>query len=233
MTEHALTVYVGWDVLDMKAYDVCVKTLRERSSIPLRILPLKEQELRWKGLYWRPYTVDENGQRWDHRDARPFSTSFSFTRFMVPILEKEESNLCVYMDPDMLWKGDVAELIGLCGEEKSVYCVQHNQIASEAEKKMGGLMQTMYKRKNWSSLMVFRPYLCKELTKYAVNNQTGAWLHGMCWADSIGEIPPEWNWLEGYHDPAIDPKVIHYTRGTPDIPGCEAVDKAKEWWDAA
>ena len=99
---------------------------------------------------------------------------------------------------------------------------------------MGGLVQTQYARKNWSSFMFLNPSKNMSLTNYRVNNQTGSWLHALLWLrdDQIGALPEEWNWLEGHSDPKIVPKVIHYTRGTPDLPDCEGVDRAAEWWRA-
>ena len=97
---------------------------------------------------------------------------------------------------------------------------------------MGGLTkQEVYARKNWSSFMLLRPDRI-ELTPYQVNNQTGAWLHAMLWAqdEAIGALPETWNWLEGWSDPNADPAVVHFTRGTPDMAGCEEAPYAEEWW---
>lgn len=225
-------VYVGWDQRDFLAYQVCRKSLLKHASIPVEIIPLKDWELRQKGIYWRPYNVDERGQMWDCRDGKPFSTNFSFTRFCVPALEEYGDEWVGFCDADMLWKADIAELLKLRDESKAVMCVQHDYRPRERSK-MDGVIQTIYQRKNWSSLMLMKPSRCRGLTKYAVNNQTGAWLHQMCWVpeEDIGSLPEEWNWLEGWSDPDLDPKVIHYTRGTPDM--VPDVTHAAPWWDVA
>jgi hypothetical protein len=79
--------------------------------------------------------------------------------------------------------------------------------------------------------MVLRPGRCAGLTPYAVNNRSGAWLHGLHWIDeeSIKGLPESWNWLEGWSDPALEAKVAHFTRGTPDMAGCESAAYAEEW----
>jgi hypothetical protein len=225
-----MKVFIGWDQRDALAYEVCKKTLEENSTVPVEIFPLKEWELRQKGAYWRTYNVDERGQMWDSRDGKPFSTNFSFTRFCVPFLEDYRDEWVLFCDADMMWRGDIAELFTLINRDKSVMCVKHDHHPVE-QVKMDGMIQTRYVRKNWSSLMLMNPAKCRSLTGYAVNNQTGAWLHQMCWAkdDEIGEIPEEWNWLEGWSPPEIDPKVVHFTRGTPDMD--PNVSWSREWWE--
>ena len=63
-------VYIGWDQRGALAFEVCRHTLLEHASIPLEIVALKDWELRARGLYWRPYQVDERGQMWDARDGK-------------------------------------------------------------------------------------------------------------------------------------------------------------------
>ncbi len=248
-----LKVYIGWDQRDALAFEVCRHTLLEHASIPIEVVALKDWELRARGLYWRPYQVDERGQMWDARDGKPFSTNFSYTRFCVPLLEDYGSGPVVFCDADMLWRADVAELVELAGPAP-VACVKHQHRPPEREKMIGNI-QTVYARKNWSSLMVMRPGLCAALTPYAVNNMPRDWLHGFRWIDdlpsptcpphgsgrrerssgfaqagaSIKGLPEAWNWLEGWSDPGLTPKVVHFTRGTPDMAGHEDAAYAQDW----
>lgn len=224
-----LCVYIGWDARGIDAFEVCRRSLLDHASIPVEVRALKDWELRAQGLYWRPYQVDERGQMWDARDGKPFSTAFSYTRFCVPLLEDYSAQPAVYCDADMLWRADVAELLELAGDA-AVACVKHEHRPPERDK-MAGRMQCLYPRKNWSSLMVLRPGLCAGLTPYAVNNRSGAWLHGLRWVadDAIRGLPEAWNWLEGWSDPGIEPKLVHFTRGTPDMAECEPVPYADAW----
>jgi hypothetical protein len=43
---------------------------------------------------------------------------------------------------------------------------------------------------------------------------------------------PAWNFLVGHTDPAIKPKIAHFTEGGPWFPGCERVPYAGEWREA-
>ncbi|RMD61107.1 MAG: glycosyltransferase [Alphaproteobacteria bacterium] len=225
----ARRVYIGWDPRDGAAFAVCRHSLLAHASVTVEVRALRDWELRRRGVYWRAYHVDGRGQMWDARDGRPFSTGFSYTRFCVPLLEDYGADPVVFCDADMLWRADVAELFDLAGDS-ALACVKHEHRPHEREK-MAGLIQTVYRRKNWSSLMVMRPERCVGLTPYAVNNMPRDWLHGMCWIDEgeVRGLPEAWNWLDGWSDPGIDAKVVHFTRGTPDMPGTESVPHAREW----
>lgn len=226
-----LRVYIGWDWRDATAFKVARASLQRHSSIPLDVVALTDMDLRRRGVYWRSYHVDPRGQMWDDRDGRPFSTAFSFARFAVPIIEKYGTEPVLFMDPDMLVRADIAELLDEADMEKAVNCVQHDHRPNEAQK-MDGVLQTVYDRKNWSSLMLLLPDRCRRLTKYVLNNDRGSNLHGLCWVadEEIGALDERWNWLEGWSDPDIEPAIVHYTRGTPDMEGHEDVPYADEWW---
>lgn len=222
-------VYVGWDPRDAAAFEVCRHSLIRHASVPVEVIALRDWELRAMGAYWRPYRVDERGQMWDARDGAPFSTEFSYTRFCVPALEGYGDEPVVFCDADMLWRADVAELVALAGAA-AVACVTHDHRPTERVK-MTGAAQTVYARKNWSSLMVLRPIRCTALTRYVVNIRSRDWLHGLRWVEDedIAGLPEAWNWLEGWSDPAIDPKIVHFTRGTPDMAGHEGAAYAEAW----
>jgi hypothetical protein len=57
----------------------------------------------------------------------------------------------------------------------------------------------------------------RKLTPEFVQNSTGAELHRFTWLDDerIGELPPEWNWLDVEYDNNPNAKLVHYTLGTP------------------
>jgi len=229
MTEK-LRIYIGYDPLDHDAYLVAEASLRSKASVPVEVLPLKHWVLRKSGLFWRAYFCEGSGQKFDARDGKPFSTDFSFTRFAIPLIENYDADWILYIDPDVLWRDDIAKLWDLFDDDKAIMCVKHNHNPSEHIKGTG--VQTRYHRKNWSSVMAFNCHRNKGLTKYMLNNRDGAWLHAMCWLqdDEIGELPEEWNYLVGYSDEKIEAKVAHFTLGTPNMKGYENSEYADEWW---
>ena len=86
---------------------------------------------------------------------------------------------------------------------------------------MDNKVQEPYRRKNWSSLIMFN---CahdahKSLTIDDVNTRMGRWLHGFEWLPDkeadIGKIPEEWNWLDGHSDTKLEAKNVHFTTGGP------------------
>ncbi len=135
---------------------------------------------------------------------------------------------------DVLWLGDIAGLVAYTRTPKAVYCVQHDYRPKETTK-MDGAVQTVYPRKNWSSLMLFNcdhPAV-RSLTPDVVNRETGAYLHRLQWVkdEDIGELPVDWNWLEGWNEkPARGtPKAVHFTRGGPWFEQWQNVDYGELW----
>lgn len=227
-----LEVFIGYDPRDDRAFRVCESSLKRFASKRIRVRAICEWTVRNKFRYARSYRVMASGQKVDAQDNTPFSTQFSFTRFLVPALAEYSNRLVVYMDPDMLIRADIFELIDACRNDpgKAVYCVQHQHRPRERSK-MDGASQTRYPRKNWSSLVVWNPSLNRKITPAKVSRLPGAYLHGFRWLkdEEIGALPEEWNWLEGWSSPRLTPKMVHYTRGTPDMPGYGGVAYAREW----
>jgi hypothetical protein len=141
----------------------------------------------------------------------------------------------LFCDCDFLWLADIAELVALYDPGKAVQCVQHDYRPTETVK-MDGVPQTVYPRKNWSSLMLFN---CGHpavgaLTPDVVNRESGAYLHRMQWVDDrdIGALPLVWNWLEGWNKRPSSgtPKAVHFTRGGPWFEQWRSVDYADLWF---
>ncbi len=179
-------IYVGYDERDHRAYEVLEHSIRKYNKT-YDIIPLLEPELRRIGLYRRASRVFEHDpkQRYDVFDNKPFSTDFTFTRFLVPALNQYQG-LALFMDADMFVRGDIEGIFGVYGKrtEFAVQCVKHKYEPPEGAK-MDGVAQTRYRRKNWSSFMLFN---CshpsnKKLTVDAVNLQSGSWLHSFGWLD--------------------------------------------------
>jgi hypothetical protein len=228
-----LRVYMGFDPRDTLAFEVAAFSLRRHASIPVEIKPLKDWELRARGLFSRTVWINEAGQRFDGRDGVACSTEFSYLRFLVPALEGFAETWVLFTDPDVLWRADAAELLALIEPDKAIMCVKHDHRPREAVK-MTGTLQRHYARKNWSSLMLLRPAANRALTRYRVNMESKDWLHQLAWLadEEIGALPEAWNWLAGWSPPEVEPKLVHFTRGTPDMPGHDDEAFAAEWRQA-
>jgi lipopolysaccharide biosynthesis glycosyltransferase len=215
-----LRIFIGWDSREPIAYDVAKSSALKHASIPLDIQPIKLDDLVSKGVY--------------SREIDPLaSTEFTYSRFFTPYLAGYEG-WALFCDCDILFSGDLAELKTYEDPSKAVLCVQHDYQPKDGVK-MDGKVQTSYPRKNWSSVMYFNcgHPSARTLTPDLVNKETGAYLHRMQWAadDEIGELPVDWNWLEGWNEkPAHGmPKAVHYTRGGPWFKDWQNVDYGDVW----
>jgi hypothetical protein len=213
-----LQVFIGWDSREIAAYHVLCHSLIRRSSIPLSITPLLQPQLRAKQLYTRQRGPLE-------------STEFSLTRFLVPFLSNFQG-LSVFMDCDMLALADIEELLSPIDYSKTVWVVQHDY-TPKTTIKMEGQIQSVYPRKNWSSLMIFNNARCRMLTPHFVNTAIPGALHQFGWTrdKDIGSLPKEWNYLVG--EPAQSPnppKMLHYTLGGPWFRNYQFCDYANEWF---
>lgn len=229
------SIHIGWDPRDDLAAKVCASSLGRHWKIgtPKNISFIKEHELRKRGMYEREYTKKFNGQMVDNGDFKPFSTEFSFTRFLTPYLSPTKHS--IFVDADFLFRADINELMASIDPDKTVSVVMHDYKPTETIK-MDGVIQSPYPRKNWSSLMVFNNELARQSIKVEdVTQKTGSWLHQFKWLhnDEIGGINEEWNWLEGWSaSSSLEPKAVHYTRGTPDMIG-NGLPYAHEWIEYA
>ena len=214
-----LKVFIGWDSRETDAYNVCVKSLKEHSSQELDITPIVRETLIETGEYYRPQP--EAG-----------SVEFTYTRFLTPYLA-DYNGWALFIDCDFLFTKDVAELFAMADDKYALMCVKHDYVPRNAVK-MDGQKQVSYPRKNWSSCILWN---CshpsnKALTKDVASSESGAFLHRFQFLndEEIGEIPLEWNWLEGEYDkPETPPAVIHFTNGGPWFDNWQDVDYAELW----
>lgn len=200
-----IPVFIGHDPRERAATNVLIDSLYQHSSVPLAITPLVTPQLERGGLYQR---------QWDPKQ----STAFSFTRFLVPHLMGYQG-WGIFMDCDMLCRGDIAALWAQRDDRYAVMCVQHQHIPNESEKFLGE-PQTPYLKKNWSSLMLLNASRCQTLTPEYVNTASGLELHRFHWLagdDEIGVIKGGWNHLVDVQDPAgaQSSPLLHWTLGGP------------------
>jgi len=216
-------IYIGYDTREDIAYQVSKFSLTNKST-DIEVHPLKLTELRDKQLYWRD--EDKLG-----------STEFTFSRFLVP-----ELNIFIgwalFCDCDLLFMEDVNNLFALTDDRYALMCVKHDYNPGEGTK-MDGKKQTVYPRKNWSSVVLWN---CghesnKKINKELINDPetTGKYLHRFSWLEDheIGSIPHHWNWLAGWYEEPKDgtPKAIHYTEGGPWFENYRFCDYHQYWKD--
>ncbi|MFN0044224.1 MAG: glycosyltransferase [Alphaproteobacteria bacterium] len=215
-----LKVFVGWDSREDIAYQICRHSLLRRASQHVSVIPMRQRALAALGLYRRA------------RDPLA-STEFAYTRFLVPYLMGYQG-WALFCDCDFLWLDDVSKLLAHADNNYAAMCVQHDHRPTETWK-MDGARQSVYPRKNWSSLVL---YNCGHpanaaLTPDIVNGESGAYLHRLQWLDDalIGALPERWNWLEGWSaKPELGvPSAVHYTRGGPWFKDWRDVAYAEHW----
>lgn len=242
-----LSVFIGYDPRHRAAWHVCAASMQSHAGdYPLPVQPIGRQRLEHLGFYTRP--TEMHGDRvYDVRSAEYLSTEFSLARFWVPFLAGR-SGWALFCDSDFLWRADLRKIMDLADPRYAVMVVP-NEHAPTDTTKMAGQAQTAYNRKNWSSLMLWnlghagahRPNL------HDLNNWHKHEMHGLSWLASmeIGFLPHTWNSLEGVAPPdcpnggrcrdcdcrgdCAEPIGVHFTNGTPDMPGYEDSQHADEW----
>jgi len=213
-----LQIYIGYDPKEAVAYHTLAHSILRRASIPVAIAPVMQSQL--KGLYTRARGATE-------------STEFSLTRFLVPALSQFRG-WSLFMDCDMLCRADIAELAASAERagDKAVLLCKHDYTPGPARKFLNQ-MQSVYPRKNWSSVMLFNNARCTALSADYVNTAPGLDLQRFVWLDDslIGELPLEWNWLVGeyQHNPAA--RIVHFTIGGPYFDDYRNCDYAEEWFE--
>ena len=211
-----LSIYIGYDPMESVAYHTLAHSIQRLSSIPVSIAPVARNQL--KGVYTRERGPTE-------------STDFSLTRFLVPWLSGFVG-WSVYMDCDMLCRADILELASEMKRQsdKAVLVCKHDYVPRTSRKFLDRV-QTIYPRKNWSSLMMFNNERCSALAPEYVNSASPPELHRFAWIEDrlIGELPLEWNWLVGEYPCSEDAKIVHFTLGGPYFDEYRDCDYAEEW----
>lgn len=198
-----IRIFIGYDPREAVAFSVLSHSIQVRSSQPVGITPINLSQLK--------------AQMWRGR-AGLQSTEFSFSRFLTPYLCNYDG-WAIFMDCDMLVLDDIAKLWEFRDDKFTVQCVKHNHVPKEKTKFLNQ-PQTVYEKKNWSSVMLLNCNKCAILTPEYVNTASGLELHCFRWLsdeNQIGAIPHSWNHLVDY-DPAKPIKEIsnlHYTSGGP------------------
>jgi hypothetical protein len=211
-----LPVYIGYDSREPQSYQVAERSLRRHASQPLLVTPLILTKLAEGGLLRRPQ--DLRGQRYDILSNAAASTEFAISRFLVPLLA--QTGWALFVDSDVVFMGDVAELFRVADSKYAVQVVKHDYQPADANK-MDGQRNLAYGRKNWSSVILWN---CdhpanKRLSLSDVQERRGLDLHQFYWLNEaeIGHLPREWNWLVEVQEKPPAPKIAHFTLGTPEV----------------
>ena len=228
------SIWVGYDQRETEAFGVCRYSLRHHApGVPVRAVVL--DELRDGGAYRRP-TSRKDGRLWDDISEAPMSTEFAVARFLTPYLARQAgmSGWALFMDCDIFARSDLDRLWASLDPSKAVMCVKHPHYMPPDVLKMDNQMQTLYARKNWSSVMAFNlDHPSNDaLTVNLVNSVPGRDLHRFCWLKDteIGGLDQEWNFLVGVTDPEVDASLVHFTSGGPWFgPPYVDVPYGREW----
>ena len=216
---NTLSIYIGYDTVEIIAFHTLVQSIIDHATIPVSIVPINLNNL--KDVYTR------------ERDPKQ-SNSFSFSRFLVPYLNNYK-DYAVFFDCDMMLRTDIKELMEIINPNHAISVVKHSYEPRDDIKYLGNV-QYSYPRKNWSSVIVWN---CehpdnKVVTPEFVNKASGLELHRFTWLkdEDIGELPVQWNWLVGeYDEPPADVKNVHWTLGGPYFSEYENADFSEEWRD--
>ena len=232
-------VYVGRDSRETVSSDVAAHSIRRKTFVHVEIKQLDHKELRAKKLFYRPWlTEGRTGELIDLIDGKPFSTEYSHTRFLVPLLSQFKG-WALYLDGDMIFLSDIKKLFALADDKYAIMCVKHKYQSPQNSVKLEGRSRQQYFRKNWSSFMFIN---CahpsnRKLTAEYVNSRNGSDLHSLSWLDDheIGSLPVTYNYISGISPKLEKIDVIHYTEGGPwgrkqDVSYSELWTKEYEEW---
>lgn len=189
-----LRVFIGVDSRQPVAGTVAAHSVARHSSVPVSITQLRLDQLPIK---------------------RRGLTEFTYSRFLVPWL-CDFKGYAVFMDADMIVKGDIADLFSHIGMNR-VYVMQEQE------------------RFEWASLMGFNCSACGRLIPEFVEDPKNA-LFDFEWAKgSVGKLPLEWSHCVGYASPVYGEKakLLHFTRGLPVWPETDGTPESDDWFAEA
>jgi lipopolysaccharide biosynthesis glycosyltransferase len=209
-----IPVFIGYDPREAIAFHVCANSIIRQASRPVCIIPLALN-------LFQDYKET-------HTDG---SNQFIYSRFLVPHL-MDYTGWAIFIDGDMIVRGDITELWDLKDPYNDVMVVKHDYKTRMPVKYLGAKNED-YPRKNWSSVILWNcnSFPNRKLTPEFVQQSTGSFLHRFSWLDDarVGELPKEWNWLPDEYGENLDAKLLHYTLGTPCFQEFADTPQGSEW----
>jgi lipopolysaccharide biosynthesis glycosyltransferase len=213
----AIPVHIGFDPREAVAFHACSQSIIQNSSLPVSITPVYLPQL-------KNYVES-------HTDG---SNQFIYSRFLVPWM-CGFNGWAIFLDGDMVVKGDIADLYAERDPYKAVQVVKHDYKTKHPVKYLGNRNDD-YPCKNWSSVMLINcnHFAWRQLTPEFVGKATGEFLHRFQFIqdDRIGELPKRWNWLVEEYEHNDDAKLLHYTIGIPSFSEYVKCDHSEDWWSA-
>jgi lipopolysaccharide biosynthesis glycosyltransferase len=209
-----ITIWIGYDSQFQKNTNIQLESIRKHTNGKFDVKYLHLNKL--KNVLWRSRDLHQ-------------TTDSAFTRWLIPYLS-DYQGWHLYMDSDMMVRKNLLGILKYQDPTKAVAVVKHSDIHNTSTK-FNDKIQTVYDKKNWSSLMMFNAPLCKTLTLDYINTVSGLDLHQFKWTteDKIGSIDAEWNYLVGVNKTQKDPAIVHWTLGGPWFLDYEDVEFSKEW----
>jgi hypothetical protein len=142
--------------------------------------------------------------------TRQGATEFTYSRFLVPYLSGFQG-YSIFADEDMVVVGDIHEVFDHLDGDADVWVMKG---------------QESYE---WASVMVFNNARLSHMTPEYVDDKSNG-LFDYAWAETIGELPAEWNHCVGYAEPK-EAKLYHYTQGIPYWPECRGLPEDRYWFE--
>lgn len=217
--DNKFNIYIGMDEPYPEAFEVCRQSILERCErYNITVSPINYNTVK----------------QYDRVKDKFESTQFSFARFFTPY-QCEYKGRSMFVDGDFLFLYSIDDLLDMYDDNYAVSCCKHDYVANPGIK-MDGKLQSMYPRKNWSSLMLINNEHddVKRLSPAIINRSTGRYLHRFEWVTGeIGSIPVEWNWLVGTYSETknFKPKALHYTDGGPWLQKYKECEYSDVWHD--
>jgi hypothetical protein len=212
-----INLYVGYDEREACVLHTFIQSVIENTTIPVRFIPLNRSML-------NNFDGQQDG-----------TNAFIYSRYLIPHLEGYKGH-ALFCDGDMIANGDLKELWELRDDQYAVQVVQHEYTTMFARKYVGTPLENDnvdYPRKNWSSVAIWNCGHPKNrfLTPEHVSDAGGRYLHRFQWLDDddIGDLPIEWNWLEGEYPPNPTAKLHHHTLGSPGFEMYSESPTARAW----
>jgi lipopolysaccharide biosynthesis glycosyltransferase len=200
-----LRVFIGYDPREAVAYHVCEESIYAHTSADVSIQRVGG----------------------DQKDG---SNAFTYARFLVP-QRCGFKGWALFLDGDMLVRGDIADLFSLATSHIGAMVVKHDYKTKHPVKYLG-YKNDDYPRKNWSSVVLWNCgyYPNKVLTPEYVSAQPGSHLHRFGWLkdEQIGSLPADWNVLVREQETHHTDKLRHHTIGSPCF--AEYAGDDPEWW---